>query len=137
MATITGGCLCGKIRYRADAAPKFVSVCHCRDCQKFTGSAFAVVVALPKAALAVTGAMKGFAKRGDSGKSIERRFCPDCGTSIMDEAETVPGLVMIAAGTLDDPSWVKPTSQIYCASAQPWVRFDAETAMKRFDKVPG
>jgi hypothetical protein len=137
MATITGGCLCGKIRYSTEVSPKFVSLCHCRDCQKFTGSAFSAVIAWPKAAVEVTGMLKGFAKPGDSGKPIERFFCPDCGASIMDEAEAVPGLVMIAAGTLDDPSWVKPTSQIYCASAQPWLRFDAATAMKRFDKVPG
>jgi hypothetical protein len=134
MPTITSGCLCGKIRYRSEAAPKFVSVCHCRDCQKFTGSAFATVVALPKAALAVTGALKGFTKRGDSGKPIERLFCPDCGTSVMDEAEALPGIAMIAAGTLDDPSWVTPTAQIYCASAQPWVALGG--AMKSFDKVP-
>ena len=44
MPTITGGCLCGKIRYRADAEPAFVGLCHCRDCQKFTGSAFAAVI---------------------------------------------------------------------------------------------
>ena len=137
MATITGGCLCGNIRYRSDAAPKFVSLCHCRDCQKFTGSAFAVVIALPKAAVAITGTMKGFAKHGDSGNPIERFFCPDCGTSLLDEAATVPGLVMIAAGTLDDPSWVKPKSEIYCASAQPWVRFDTAMALKSFAKVPG
>jgi hypothetical protein len=137
MPTITGGCLCGKIRYRTDAAPKFVSLCHCRDCQKFTGSAFAAVIAWPKAAVAVTGTPKGFAKHGDSGKPIERFFCPDCGASIMDEAQALPGMVMIAAGTLDDPSWVQPASQIYCASAQPWVRFDAAMAMKSFAKVPG
>src|SRR6185503_3283782 len=88
MAIITGGCLCGKIRYRADAEPKFVSLCH-------------------------------------------------CGASIMDEAEALPGIVMIQAGTLDDPSWVKPGAEIYCASALPWVRFGAEPAMKRFEKAPG
>jgi hypothetical protein len=136
MATITGSCLCGKIRYRAEAEPKFVSLCHCRDCQKFTGSAFATVVALPKAALTVTGDLKAFTKPGDSGKPIARFFCPDCGASIMDEAEALPGIVMIAAGTLDDASWVKPRSEIYCASAQPWVRFGAELELKSFAKVP-
>lgn len=137
MAKITGGCLCGKIRYSADAEPRFVSLCHCRDCQKFTGSAFATVIAWPKTAVAVTGALKGFTKLGDSGKPIARFFCPDCGASIMDEAEALPGIVMIAAGTLDDPGWMKPTSEIYCANAQPWLRFDAALAMKSFAKVPG
>ncbi len=76
MPSISGGCLCGKVRYRAEAEPVFVGLCHCRDCQKFTGSAFALVVAVPKPALTVSGTLKGFAKPGSSGKSIERLFCP-------------------------------------------------------------
>lgn len=135
MPRIAGGCLCGKVRYSADVEPKFVGLCHCHDCQKFTGSAFAAVIALPKSAVTVTGILKGFAKRGDSGKPIERMFCPDCGSSVLDEADAMPGTVMIAAGTLDDPSWVKPDAQIYCASAQPWVQLGA--GMKSFDRMPG
>ena len=135
MPAIVGGCLCGKVRYSADAGPIFVGLCHCHDCQKFTGSAFAAVIAVPKPALAVTGVLKGFTKPGDSGKPIERLFCPECGSSVMDEAEALPGMVMIAAGTLDDPSWVKPTAAVYCASAQPWVRLAGD--MKTFDKMPG
>jgi hypothetical protein len=133
--TINGVCLCGTIRYSANTEPTFVGLCHCHDCQKFTGSAFAAVIGLPKSAVTVTGALKSFTKRGDSGKLMKRLFCPECGASVMDEAEAVPSLVMIAAGTLDDASWVKPTSQIYCASAQPWVRLDRE--MKSFDRAPG
>jgi len=92
------------------------------------------VIALPKSAITVTGALKGFTKPGDSGKPIERLFCPECGASVMDEAEAMPGVVMIAIGTLDDPSWVKPTSQIYCASAQPWVRLGGD--LKSFERTP-
>jgi hypothetical protein len=111
-----------------------VGLCHCHDCQKFTGSAFAAVIGLPKSAVTVTGVLKGFSKRGDSGKPIKRLFCPECGASVMDEAEAAPGLVMIAAGTLDDTSWVKPTAQIYCARAQPWVQLSGD--MKSFDRMP-
>jgi hypothetical protein len=135
MPTITGGCLCGRIRYSVDAEPAFVGLCHCRDCQKFTGSAFAAVIGLPKSAVTVTGVLKGFTKQGDSGKPINRMFCPECGASVMDEAEAAPGIVMIQAGTLDDTSWMKPTSQIYCASAQPWVHLRGE--MRSFDRTPG
>lgn len=134
MAAITGGCLCGKIRYTADVEPAFTGLCHCHDCQKFTGSAFAAILGIPKDSLTVTGTLKGFTKRGDSGKPIERRFCPDCGASVLDEAEAMPGIVMIAIGTLDDPSWVKPASQIYCACAQPWVQLGSE--IKSFDRMP-
>src|SRR6185369_8425113 len=61
---IEGGCLCGKVRYSADAEPAFVGLCHCRNCQKGTGTAFAVVVALPKPALNVQGTLKTFTGRG-------------------------------------------------------------------------
>jgi hypothetical protein len=76
---IEGGCLCGKVRYSADAEPTFVGVCHCKNCQKGTGTAFAVVVALPKPQLNVEGPLKEFGDRGDSGKTLYRRFCPECG----------------------------------------------------------
>jgi hypothetical protein len=134
MPAITGGCLCGKVRYSADTEPAFVGLCHCRDCQKFTGSAFAAVVGLPKSAVTVTGTLKSFSKLGDSGKSSRRMFCPECGASVVDEADAAPGLVMIGVGTLDDAGWVKPTSQIYCASAQPWVQLGGD--MRRYDKTP-
>lgn len=135
MRHIEGGCLCGAVRYSADAEPQFVGVCHCRDCQKSSGSAFATVLAIAAPSLKVTGALKTFSKSGDSGKSIRRRFCPECGSGVTDEADTLPGIVMINAGTLDDPSWVKPGSEIYCDSAQPWVRLGGD--LKRFAKVPG
>src|SRR3954454_22844721 len=76
MAHIEGGCRCGKVRYSADTEPVFVGVCHCTDCQHFTGSAFATVVGVPASALKVTGTLKSFTKRGDPGKPQHRRFCP-------------------------------------------------------------
>jgi hypothetical protein len=135
MPQIAGGCLCGKVRYSANVEPAFVGVCHCTDCQKFSGSAFAIVVALPEAALSVQGKLATYSKAGDSGKQIERRFCPECGSSVADAAAAMPGIVMISSGTLDDPSWLKPAMQIYCDSAQPWVQLGGE--MQRFPKMPG
>ena len=126
---------CGQVHYVAEAEPTFVGLCHCTDCQKFSGSAFTTVVALPAAALKVTGPLKTFTKPGDSGKPIHRRFCSECGSGIVDEADALPGVAMINVGTLDDRSWVKPQAQIYCDSAQPWVQLGGE--MKRFAKVPG
>jgi hypothetical protein len=119
---IEGGCLCGKVRYSADAEPAFVGLCHCKNCQKGTGTAFAVVVALPKPALNIEGTLKTFTGRGDSGKATYRRFCPECGSALFD-------------GTLDDPSWVKPGMEIFCDSAQPWVALGGER--QRFAKMPG
>ena len=110
---IEGGCLCGKVRYSADVDPTFVGVCHCKNCQKGTGSAFSVVVALPSPALTVQGTLQTFTGRGDSGKATYRRFCPPCGSALIDEAEIMPNITMILAGTLDDASWVKPRARSF------------------------
>jgi len=134
MRLIEGGCLCGTVRYRADAEPVFIGVCHCTDCQHFTGSAFSTVMALPVSSLKIAGTLKTFSKSGDTGKSMHRRFCPECGSGITDEADAMPGLVMINVGTLDDRSWVKPQSEVYCDSAQPWVQLHGE--QQRFGKMP-
>lgn len=135
MVHIESGCLCGRVRYSADVEPAFVGLCHCTDCQRFSGSAFATVVGMPASALTVTGSLRTFTKAGDSGRPMHRRFCPDCGSGVLDEADALPGIVMVNVGTLDDRSWVKPGSEIYCASAQPWVQLGGE--MKRFAKTPG
>ena len=131
---IEGGCLCGKVRYSADAEPTFVGICHCKNCQKGTGTAFSVVVALPTPALTVQGTLQTFTGRGDSGKATYRRFCPACGSAIIDEAEIMPNVTMIMAGTLDDTSWVKPASEVFCDSAQPWVQLGGER--RRSPKMP-
>jgi hypothetical protein len=134
MPKITGGCLCGKVRYSADVEPAFTGLCHCRNCQKESGSAFAIVVGVPQPALSLQGELKTYAGKGDSGKAMYRRFCPECGSTVIDEAEAMPGILMIQVGTMDDTSWVKPGTQIYCESAQPWVQLAGE--MKRFPKAP-
>lgn len=131
---LEGGCLCGKVRYSADAEPIFVGVCHCANCQKGTGTAFNTVVAVPKPAITITGVLRTFAGRGDTGKATYRRFCPDCATPIVEEAEIMANVVMIPVGTLDDPAAVKPATQIYCDSAQPWALLSDD--IQRFSKMP-
>jgi hypothetical protein len=64
---IKGGCLCGAVRYTAEADPTSATVCHCRDCQKFTGSAFAALVRATKEAVTIEGTLKTFSSIGGSG----------------------------------------------------------------------
>lgn len=136
MAAIKGHCACGKVSYESSAdAPAFTGICHCKTCQRSTGSAFSVVLAVPDATLKIDGPLKTFTSQGDSGKSISRRFCPECGSLIADQAELMPGMTMLNAGTLDDTSWIKPGMQIYCEAAQPWVSLEGE--MQQFPKMPG
>ncbi len=131
---MSGGCLCGKIKYTTEADPVFTAVCHCTNCQKQAGTFSSVVVAVPATALSMTGPIKTFEDTGDSGKPVHRRFCPECGSPIISEVDVMPGLALIKAGTLDDTSWLKPTMEVYCSSAQAWVPPLGE--LQRFDKMP-
>jgi hypothetical protein len=90
---------------------------------------------LPAAALAVNGTTRTYDFVGDSGKAKRHRFCPECGSGLFNEGDVAPGIVVIFAGTLDDASWLKPTMQIYCDSAQPWVLLGGE--MQCFAKTRG
>src|SRR5215468_3265241 len=100
----TGGCLCGRVRYECSADPFFMGNCHCRDCQKATGGAYEPDIGLPAAALKVTGAVKYYDKKADSGNTLSRGFCPECGSSLFGRTSAMPDLAMITAGSLDDPS---------------------------------
>jgi hypothetical protein len=131
---IEGGCLCGKVRYSADAEPAFVGVCHCKDCQKESGTAFNVVVGIPKPQLSLQGALKTFDSPGGSGMVVHRRFCPECGSTILSEPDAFQGVAIIRAGTLDETSAVQPTMEIFCDSAQPWVSLAGN--QQRFPKMP-
>src|SRR5215813_13083489 len=87
---IKGGCLCGAVRYTAETDPTGGTVCHCRDCQKFTGSAFAALVRASRENVRITGTLKTFSSIGGSGNPILRHFCPECGSSIAEEPGRVP-----------------------------------------------
>jgi hypothetical protein len=135
MARIDGGCWCGKARYTADAEPTFVAVCHCRACQKASGSAFAVIVALPANALTVTGEVGTHDSVGGSGKGKHHHFCPSCGSPVFSTVDAIPDMRMIRSGTLDDAEWVKPAMEIMCDEKQPWVALSGE--LKSFAGMPG
>jgi len=122
MSKILGGCLCGAIRYSSDAAPLMTAACHCRNCQRQSGTAFSVVIAVPKGSLKFEGREPAsYADTGDSGLAVNRRFCSTCGSPILSEAAATPAMDWLKAGTLDDTSWVQPQVNIWCESAQPWV----------------
>jgi hypothetical protein len=135
MPDIAGHCRCGKVSYRSSAEPAFVGLCHCRACQHSTGSAFAAVVGVPADSLTVSGATRQFDDFGDSGKPTHRAFCPECGSTVTQWADVMPGITMLAVGTLDDPARVSPTMQLYCDSALPWAALQGE--IHSFPKMPG
>ena len=120
MREMIGGCLCGQVRYSANADPGFVGVCHCERCQKQTGTAFAVLVGIPKSAISIQGRLKTFRVQGDSGQPVELNFCPECGSPIRFDAAVFPSSAFIYAGTLDDTSWLDPKVHVYCDRKEKW-----------------
>jgi hypothetical protein len=124
---VTGGCLCGYVRYEYKGELGGANYCHCRDCRKTTGSAFNIGVQLQSAVLhIVTGQVKSYTKNGDSGNSITREFCPECGSPLFTRAPAKPQFVWLKAGSLDNPQLVKPMHQIWTDSAVPWAYIDPE-----------
>ena len=102
-----GGCLCGRVRYATCAMPGRVTVCHCRFCQKATGSAYMVEPIFNAADLIVLdGQPKVFTQPSQgSGKKVHIHFCAMCGTKLWLRFERFPDAVGIYAGTFDDPAW--------------------------------
>ena len=135
MATpLTGSCMCGAVRYECSAEPVMTANCHCRDCQRATGSAYASVFLVPRNAVKITGEVKYYDVKGDSGNILSRGFCPTCGSRLFGKPAVVPDLMGIMAGSLDDPSSHKPAMDIYTASAQPWDSMNPE--LSKFPKGP-
>lgn len=123
MPKIQGGCLCGAIRYRSDAEPMMTAICNCKHCQRQTGTAFSVIVAVPKGTLVMEGAQPDvYNDVGESGLPVLRSFCSKCGSPIFSDVAATPAMDWIKAGTLDDTSWLQPQANIWCDSAQAWVQ---------------
>jgi hypothetical protein len=132
-APIFGGCACGAIRYRSEGEPLFSVNCHCRDCQRETGSAFAPILCVPSASFTVIkGSPKFFEVTADSGDTARRGFCADCGSPLFGSG---PDFANIRVGSLDDPSVFRPAQDIFTASAQPWDYMNP--ALPKVRKQPG
>jgi hypothetical protein len=124
MTTMTGGCLCGQVRYTVTGGPMRSYVCHCRDCQHSTGSCFASGVSFPAASVNLQGELKTFDAVGGSGQTVHRNFCPNCGSWVTGSSN--PDYISVLVGTLDDPTAFVPELEQFCGSAQPWVQLGGE-----------
>lgn len=116
----SGGCLCGAVRYAYDAAPVATVACHCRDCQKLSGATNLLTIYAERAAFRhEQGEVLRYRKRADSGREADYVRCARCGTRLWHEPMNAPQWVFIAAGTLDDPSWVVPAAHIWVSRKAP------------------
>jgi hypothetical protein len=124
MPRIAGGCLCGAVRYRSDAEPVMQVICHCKTCQKNSGSAFSMNVAVPQDSLSLEGSeSRRYEDRsGSSGQPFYRHYCGNCGSHVYNHGAAYGSLAFIKAGTLDDATWLAPAAHIWVAEKLPWVQ---------------
>lgn len=118
---IEGGCQCGKLRYRLNAAPVMFYLCHCSECQRHTSSAFGESMRVLAADLEVTGKYATTGRLSDSGKWRQGHFCPSCGVRIVHGDLKTDELLNVKAGTLDDPTWLAPAGHIWTLSKQSFI----------------
>ncbi|WP_370224154.1 GFA family protein [Pararhodobacter marinus] len=118
-----GGCACGAVRYRVHGAPEKAAICHCRYCQLRTGSALGVSVYFRDEAVEMlSGELKDYSFRTESGRRFTQRFCPECGTTVLWSLEVFPGLTGIAGGTFDPPTfWYDIRREVYARSRAPFL----------------
>lgn len=111
MPDARGGCLCAVTRYSVNAEPIRVTICHCRFCQRATGSAYLVEPIFDRDKLQIlTGTPSKYEHRSEgSGKLVTINFCAKCGTKLFLEFERYPDVVSVYGGTFDDPNWFERT----------------------------
>jgi hypothetical protein len=122
-ATFDGGCGCGAVRYRMGSGPMFVHCCHCRDCQRQTGSAFVLNALIETSRVELLqGEVEPHPMPTDSGRPHRVFRCAACGTAVWSEYGGASALRFVRTGTLDDPDALAPDVHIYTRSKLPWVR---------------
>jgi len=131
-----GGCFCGAVRFTIAAEPQGARMCWCRDCQRIASGSATVNVLFDEEAITYSGEMTRISRRADSGNTVERGFCPECGSQIYSRTTQGPKLpIRVRAGTLDDPEICPPTMIIWGKSAPSWAPFPA--GMPVLEEGPG
>jgi hypothetical protein len=121
---LSGGCLCGQIRYEIRRPFLFVSQCCCKDCQKATGTGHTTIIGLPGGQLTMHGEPKTYTSIGDTGGKVTRHFCGNCGGRLYTTGDRPGDNVIIQAGSLDDPEQISPENVIYAKNRISWDKPD-------------
>jgi len=135
MTHISGGCLCGNVSYKGDAEIKMVINCHCNDCQQVTGSVHGTMVFVAENEIEILGSPKTFKHLADSGNTLTKIFCGDCGSQVFGKNTGREGMIGIRAGSVDQKELIEPGFNIYCDSAIPTTPMADD--IKQFPKMPG
>lgn len=132
---LSGGCMCGEIRYEVKGKPVVTAYCHCRDCQRTAGGPFSVVTVVRREDLEVTqGEPKAYIVKGASGKEVKRLFCSNCGSPLFSDVESNPRVWILKTGSLDDPNPLKPSMHVWTETALEWAPIEKDIPI--YDRDP-
>lgn len=109
MDKISGGCLCGKVRFTVTGEPWRVGLCHCLDCRKHSGSLFSALAIFPAEAVSI---------EGETRDHLGRHFCPDCGSSLFGISDDE---IEITLGAFDAPDQFKPSYELWTVRREAWL----------------
>ncbi|MEM7525797.1 MAG: GFA family protein [Pseudomonadota bacterium] len=119
-----GGCNCGAVRYRIDGEAGFSFLCHCRRCQRATGSGHAPGMKVERDQIAITGRLAAWSTTAETGAAVTHEFCGTCGSPLFSSTDRFPTSLSVYAASLDDPSLFAPQAAIFTGARQPWDHVD-------------
>ncbi len=131
---LTGGCLCGAVRYEISDAPKAAVHCHCADCRRSSGTGHCTHAVCAEADFTLHGRPAVYERPADSGTLVRRHFCSTCGSPLFSTGDSGSGLVFVRASSLDDPDRVTPQASVYASRAPKWD--PADPALPSFPEMP-
>jgi hypothetical protein len=117
-------CACGQLRARCHGEPAKVSLCHCRACQKRTGSTYGIAAFCPREQVEAEGEATSFTRQSDSGYPVTFHFCPHCGSSVYWEPSRFGEMIGVAVGAFADPAFPRPSQSTYREHRHPWVNVE-------------
>ncbi len=135
MKVRTAICHCGRLRLECEGEPRKISLCHCLDCQRRTGSAFSVAVFYDRDQVKLTaGEARRFERPSASGFPVAFHFCVDCGSNVWWEPARLPGLIGVALGAFADPDFPRPEQAVWARDQHAWLGFPED--MPVFEQNP-
>jgi hypothetical protein len=121
MVVRTATCACGQLRVTCASDPLKISLCHCLDCQRRTGSTYGVGAFFSRKDIEASGAFRTYSRNSDTGFTVNFHFCPDCGSTVFWEPERRPDVIAVAVGSFADPNFPAPSQSVFNERRHAWV----------------
>ena len=114
-------CACGQLAVVCSGEPAKVSLCHCLQCQRRTGSTYGIGAFFPRPLATAQGEARQYTRSSDSGQSVTFHFCPHCGSTVFWEPQRLPAMIGVAVGAFADPAFPAPSQSVFAQHRHPWV----------------